>query len=261
MNFLAALLRAIIAALVRSTAPPPVITPPKPKVPPMPAPAPSLADTVAGIMLGENHKIPFILGISEYRVPLKGVVIHKLDDATAKALAEVIIANTTAPGDGDSDPFPLSYALACLCLESCFDTKCQNANLLGSNKQNDPAGYDEGVAQLKLRFLIGQEGIATADEARAFALDPAKAIPYFVRVVRGHLAQADALAMTLPQDVNPVYLNRFAVARMFYNFGVTGGTKMIRENAPTPASVLHVAHYDYAFAKALGVKPVMPLGL
>ena len=235
------------------------VTPPAPT--PAPNPAPSLVDKVAGIVLDVNHKIPFILGINEYHVPLKGVVIHKLDGATAKALAEVIIANTTAPGEGDSDPFPLSYALACLCLESCFDAKCQNGNLLGSNKQNDPAGYDEGIAQLKLRYIIGQEGIETVDEARAFALDPAKAIPYFVRVMRGHLEQADALAMTLPKNANPVYLNRFAAARMLYNFGVTGGTHMIRDNAPIPGSVLHTAHYDYSFSKTLGVAPVMPLGL
>ena len=281
-----ALLKALLAAFLHPPPVPPVVTPPSnpptnpngphwydkyapvkgqpvtpPAPTPVPNPVPSLVDTVAGIMLGENHKIPFILGITEYKVPIKGVTIHKIDEATAQKCAQIVIANSTPPGEGDSDPFPLSYALACLLIEGAGDPGCVNLNTGPgrSNPTGDPAGGDYGFCQLKAKYLIGQSGITTVDEAIAFALDPAKAIPYFVRVMREHLAQADALA--LPANTNPVYLSRWAQATIFYNFGLTGGTKLMTENAPLPSHVLHVAHYDYAFAKTLGVAPVMPLGL
>ncbi len=216
------------------------------------APVVAHTDPLTQLILDQNWKTSFIDG--QLVIAEKGVVIHKIDETQGQAVADRVKAEAV-------DGFTVEYVLACLCIESVFDVQCQNGNFLGSNKAKDPCGYDVGVAQGKIRYLLGSNEIEDVFAAHAFLCDPSKAVPWFANKMREELAFADKLIPTLPATVNPVYKNRFAVSTLAYNFGDEGAEKMISENEPTPSHVLHVAHLEYAFAKTLGGQVLMPEGL
>lgn len=178
--------------------------------------------------------------------PAKGTLIHKVSKQTADTLAETMIAASKETS------LPLAYGMACLCAESLFDPACQNGNLLGSNKANDPAGYDMGIAQLKLRYLIGNSGITDVNSAQTFAMDPTKAIPYCFRSMNSRLLTADEFIKQTNPDTQEFvgFHNRYYVATAEYNFGKTGFDEM-NHNEPVSHSDI-VMKYERQFSTLLG---------
>jgi len=180
----------------------------------------------------------------------KGTVIHKISNTTADTLAEIIISASKQTG------LPISYGMACLCAESLFDPWCQNGNYLGSNKEKSPDGYDVGIAQLKLKYLVGQDGVTDIDSARSFALDPSKAIPYCFKMMSGRLTTADEF-IAAPHDDHSDYAgfaNKYYVATAMYNFGKSGFLAM-DHHSPLPHCEI-VKRYEVIFATSLGVPSI-----
>lgn len=177
--------------------------------------------------------------------PQKGTLIHKISEETADTLAGIMIAASTESG------LQLSYGMACLCAESLFDPQCQNGNLMGSNKTNQPDGYDVGIAQLKLRYLIGTLGIADVHSAETFALDPTKAIPYCFKSMYSRLAVADEyISRQRAVAEYAGFTNRYYVATAEYNFGKTGFEEMDHAKALSHCDI--VEKYEKKFSKLLG---------
>lgn len=152
---------------------------------------------------------------------VKGVVIHKIDLPTAAAVSTRVKPSAAAVG------LPLAYVLGCLAIESTLDPACQNGNLGPgeSNTANDPLGYDMGIAQLKLRYLVDvAPGVTDAPSALAFALDIDKAIPYFCSLMAGKLLWAQNIAQANTSSAPDVRLTSapLLLATGAYNFGETG---------------------------------------
>jgi hypothetical protein len=218
-----------------------------PAVPVKPAPAPAKPPSaLTSLILAQNNKIAYIDGV--FANPIKGAVIHKIDEATAEQVGLAIQQMA------DGYKLPLSFVLGGLFIEGCFDPKCQNGNLGPgeSNTANDPLGYDMGIAQLKLRYLIGLYGLKTADEARAFALDFNKAISHYCKTMAGYVADAK----TTP-GLSGNYTNPYYEATCRYNFGATGLQKLQEQNhfAPLPHGK-DVVDLERAFAKTLGLTSI-----
>jgi hypothetical protein len=211
--------------------------------------------SIEQLLLAYNNRITFTNGV--FLNPRKGVAIHKLVPDQAAQIADALRAALAPDQPGQPARLPLSYALACLCIESLFDPACMNGNLLGSNPNNDPAGYDVGIAQLKLRYLIGADA-KTVDDARAFALDPTKAIPHFVArmgaalvVAEANIAELQPGSAILPQFRNPYYYATGA-----YNFGATGMRKVVDTATVPPVHCEQVVKFEQNFATALGTTSI-----
>lgn len=210
--------------------------------------------TVADIILAENHRW-FLLSDQNWLVnPDKGVTMHKIDGVTALSLEDLITTGTA--GTWRSLPF----SLACIDIEGIYDPDCINGNFLGSNKARLPEGFDVGVAQLKLRYVMASEK-CSIDDARGFAFNPKKAIPYFFGIMAGHLVWADSVIAQ--QKVKPdsafnsAYLNRYLLATCSYNEGDGGMEKLL--TAPTISHGTHVMDMERKFASQLGVTSLFPL--
>jgi hypothetical protein len=145
---------------------------------------PASMSPLAAAYLKYNNDLSYFETDDTLEIRAKGVVIHKINAAQAQAEADQVEAHSKKP----------TFTSGCLAIESALDPNCENGNLGPgeSNTANDPGGYDVGVAQEKLKYLIGQRGITTVDEARAFSLDITKAIPYHCAVMEEKLAWAQA---------------------------------------------------------------------
>jgi hypothetical protein len=193
--------------------------------------------TPAEIILQQNNSKFPVPGVNIREDANKGTTVHKIDFATAQALAELIIAL----------PLPLTYALACICIEGIFDPYCVNGNFAGSNPAENPTGFDMGCCQLKLRYLMMSENL-DVDDAREFAFDPARAIPYFGRTMQGHLNWASDFLRN-PPEMTDVWRNRWLLATGAFNFGRVGVQRLV--NGPLANHCQHVINLEQSFATAL----------
>lgn len=212
--------------------------------PAIPASA-SRASAITTLVQHYNSGITFTNGV--YSVPSKGVTIHALATSEALVIAQLLAQLTPSGG------MTTAFIMACLCIESLFDPGCENGNLAGSNPTNQAGGYDVGIAQMKLKY-INEPGVTDATSARAFALDPAKAIPAFIATMTAQLRYANiAIAAfgdgsaILPQFRNPYYYATGA-----YNFGSTGMKTIVASATVPPAHCETVKKYEQGFASALG---------
>ncbi|MGB8910004.1 MAG: hypothetical protein WCC84_14760 [Candidatus Cybelea sp.] len=205
---------------------------------------------LARAILEYNNGLLFFKLAASYTVALKGVVIHKIDAVQAAAVAEAIAAGAK---EYDLDPCFLS---GCLLIESTGDPNCQNGNLGPgeSNTQNDPLGYDMGVAQLKLRYLVGSaQGVSDAADARAFALDITQAIPYFCSLMAGKVAYAKTVIAKNTSSVPDKRLNNpYLLATGMYNFGDTGMVENYYVKGLFPSHCQQVEDLTNYAAKATG---------
>jgi len=209
-------------------------------------------DAVARAVLAYNNGVSFFKTASSWTIPIKGVVLHKIDAATALAVSKQVTLSAAAA------ELPLPYVLGCLAIESVLDPACQNGNLGPgeSNTADDPLGYDMGISQIKLRYLIGHEGVSDAASARAFALDVAKAIPYHCSIMAGNVAWAeDIIAKDTSAHPDPRMKNPLILATWAYNAGRTGSLVDF-SNGTWPAHCQQVLDLTNYFSKALGVPPL-----
>ena len=201
--------------------------------------------TISQIMLAQNNS--HFPGAELYLSnPAKGVTMHKIPPEMADDLADTFTKNVSN--------FPVPYALACMCIEALFDPNCVNGNLMGSNKQNDPLGYDMGMCQLKLKYLP----TGTLEERKAFAFDPNQAIPYFVRTMQTNVSWASTQIGSFESDVFEDFRNPYFLATCAYNFGKVGILEMITTKEPLPTHGIHVRDLERTFAKELGLVSVFP---
>lgn len=186
--------------------------------------------------------------------PIKGVVIHKIDQAGAEAISARIKPACEAEG------LPLTYTLGCLAIESVLDPQCQNGNLGPgeSNTANDPLGYDMGIAQLKLRYLVEGHapGCTDAVSANAFALDVDRAIPYHCSLMAGKVLWAQNVIQANTSSAPDSRLsNPYLLATGAYNFGQTGMMGYY-ESGQFPSHCQHVLDLEQYFAKLLGITSI-----
>ena len=171
-----------------------------PPVPPSPNPS---TDTKIGqIILDKNAQIPVSpdpLTLSVWNT--KGVRLHRIDRPMANEIGTIVEQAAAA------NKIPLSYLMACIAIESAFDPQASNGNFLGTNKTtvpngwgpdarpttngHDPGGFDMGACQLKLKYLIGNRGLTTIQQALDFAMDVNMAIPYMSDAMSTKLIWAD----------------------------------------------------------------------
>jgi hypothetical protein len=215
--------------------------------------------SVAALILAQNHKIPFLPFFGWYYIPFKGVTIHKIDATTAGNIAATIITAADQTNvDVPAAKLTIPYIMACIAIESAFDPGCMNGNFLGSNPTRALRGYDVGIAQEKLLYLIGTNGLWTDADAQAFALDFRKAIPYMTKVMATKLEWADTQIASLSGQSGPIaqYRDRYYLATQAYNFGDTGMLKHLFADTTPPTHAEHVLHLEDAYSQALGVPSV-----
>jgi hypothetical protein len=205
---------------------------------------------LAKAILNYNNGLLFFKLAASYSIPIKGVVIHKIDAMQAAAIAVEIEAGAARY---DLDP---CFLTGCLLIESTGDPNCQNGNLAPgeSNTQNDRLGYDMGVAQLKLRYLTGSApGVTDAPGARAFALDITRAIPYFCSLMAGKVAYAKTVIAQNTAPVPDTRLNNpYLLGTGMYNFGNTGMVENYYSKGIFPPHCQQVQALTNYTAKATG---------
>jgi hypothetical protein len=206
-------------------------------------------------ILAYNNDLAMFKDAVSWTEPAKGVVIHKIAEADALAITLAVKAATTKYA------LPITYTLGCLAIESTLDPLCENGNFLGSNTAKDPIGYDMGIAQLKLRYLVGTApNVKTVDDARAFAFNPELAIPYHCSLMATHVIWAqgiiDGNSSSAPDPrFNDPNCGVFLLATGAYNFGNTGMLAYY-ENGTFPSHCQHVIDLERSFAEKTGVVSV-----
>lgn len=208
---------------------------------------PETLSPLAKIIYAFNRQQAIWVGGPTFSEPAKGVSLTEDTEAQAEEVADVLEATVPASA-------PMQIPLALLGSESDLSIICFNGNREGSNKANDPGGYDDGVAQEKLKYLIGQPGVKTIDDARAFALDPKRAIPYFWSLYQAHLRTADEwIAAGGPSTIDQRLMNRWILAAVVYKQG-PAGARNIFEAGLWPPELNNFVSLESWFAKELGVK-------
>lgn len=205
---------------------------------------------LAQAILTYNNGLAFFKLSGSYFVAAKGVVIHKIDAVQAAPIAEAIEAGAK---DYELDQ---CFLTGCLLIESTGDPACQNGNLGPgeSNTQNDPLGYDIGIAQLKLRYLVGAaQGVTDAPSARAFAFDIAKAIPHFCSLMASKVAYAKTvIADNTSCAPDPRLNDPYLLGTGMYNFGNTGMVENYYATGLFPSHCQQVEDLTNYVAKATG---------
>lgn len=217
---------------------------------PVNPPGASLTDPTARVILAYNNSHSPAIFIPD---PAKGVIVHKITIAQANLISSVV-QQVCAKNN-----YPISYLLACLGVESVLDPLCQNGNLgIGESNAGQPenlGGYDMGIAQLKLKELIGQSGIPTLAAAEYCALTVALAVPYHISLMLGKIEAAKAILANPSSAPDPRMKDPYMLATWMYNEGNEGA--MAAYNAgqfPNHcASVLSDWQY---FDRCLGIKTV-----
>lgn len=224
-----------------------------------PSPSPSTSAVVLDqlgkvILTYNNQQAYWVGGVTQWSVAAKGVTVNKLDPAGAAAESQALEASVPSSA-------PMSIPLALLASESVLDRYCKNGNFAGSNPTKDPWGFDDGIAQLKLKYIevngkVGAAAFASSDDAQAFAFDAAKAVPYFWGIYNAHLATADAwIAAGGPSGIDPRLMNRWILAAVIYKQGDTGAYSIFKDGA-WPAELNNFVSLEGYFAGKLGVKSV-----
>jgi hypothetical protein len=247
---------------VADKAPEAVPTPPKvysptqaPIVAPTASQAPlsTLVEQVAALILAKNWTYSYnAYGV--YPFLSKGGALHKIDITDAREIAQAII-------DAATGPLTVPYIMACLAIESLFDPKCENGNYsyvghTGSNPDKLPEGFDVGIAQLKLKYLMEDRKL-DVDAAHAFACDVTKAIPYMATTMKLLLGYADALIQdTKRSDIPPPLMNRYCVSTNAYNYGRTGMKAIMQSAKVQPSHGMVVVAYEKQYSKQLNIPSV-----
>ena len=193
----------------------------------------------------------------------EGVLIHKIDLPTAALISTRIKYGLGSLTELMPGMDLVSYALACLAIESTLDPNCQNANTgvnsLGvarSNPNNDPMLYDMGIAQLKLEY-IKAPGVVDHASALAFALDVDKAIPYFASIMADHVSWAQGIIAKNTSSAPDVRLsNPLLLATGAYNFGDTGMLNTYYETGMFPSHCQDVIDLEEYFSTKRGVPSI-----
>jgi hypothetical protein len=212
-----------------------------------------LIQAIAEAALAKNHAYTYDAA-GNHAFQAQGGGLHKLDEATALAIAEVIVDNA----DGG---LTVPYLMGCIGIESVFDPKCENGNYsygahVGSNPTEHEDGFDVGIAQLKLKYLM-EDRKCDVVAAHAFACDYTKAIPYMATTMKLLLGYADALIQdTKRSDVLEDFMNRYIVATGAYNYGRTGMKNLIATATVLPAHCKVVKQYEQEYAALLKIPSV-----
>jgi hypothetical protein len=199
------------------------------------------ADKLAQVIFNANARVPFK---GDAWVNYKsGSMIHRITPDLAVVIANVIRAQPIQ----SSPSMPLSYLLACLCIESAMDPYAMNGNFLGSNPIKDAGGYDVGIAQLKIKYLV-----LDINGSYTTALSAKDAIPLFIARMVTHVKAAEALTL------KPPFTNAYLYATGAYQLGDTGMANWYRaaENTTWPKHCLQVLDLEHSFATALGVPSI-----
>lgn len=208
---------------------------------------------IADLILAKNATYPYD-ATGSHPFTSKGGGLHKIDDATALGIAKVISDNA----DGG---LTIPYMMACIAIESLFDPKCENGNYTymghtGSNPDKKPEGFDVGIAQLKLKYLM-QDRKLSVEEADAFAKDYTKAIPYMTTTMKLLLGYADALIQDNKRtDQIPALLNRYCLATLAYNLGRTGLKRYLATATAISTHGSVVMAYENEYSKKLNLPSV-----
>lgn len=221
--------------------------------PPSPAPNPPVVktlDRIAQVILDYNNNKSYFVAGPSWSIPTKGVTIHKITFDQAQEISDAIQRAIA------QYHLPLTFVLACLAVESVLDPGCENGNFMGSNTSKDPLGFDDGIAQLKLRYLVGAAyGILNALSAQAFAFDVNRAIPYFCSLMAGKVKNAQTVIAESSSTTDVRLRNPLVYATGAYNFGDTGMLKIF-ESGAYPSHCSSVVADEQYFASKLGVASV-----
>ncbi|MGH7745664.1 MAG: transglycosylase SLT domain-containing protein [Candidatus Dormibacteria bacterium] len=205
---------------------------------------------VSALVLDYNHSI---LGpASSLGDTLAGNIVHKIDQETADRLATAIL-------HGNDGRLPIAYLLACIAVESSFDPAAVNGNFFGSNRAHDALGFDEGLCQLKLRYIVGAGAARDALGAQGLAKDPRWSVERMVAIMDNCLRFADGyiadhraeMALDAPEQ------SRWYVATGAYNFGQVGLGRMLQ--ADESMKMHHcemVVALEKRFSRRLGMMPI-----
>jgi len=210
-----------------------------------------------------QSNLSFMKWNSVWADPSAGTAFHRIDGTLATALAKVISLQCVAYAEPAALQLPICFYLACIAIESRFDPQCQNGNFHSSNLTHDPAGYDVGIAQLKLKYLAPALGV-DVPTANTYALNPEQALPYMAKLMRELVQFATALIGANAGDsaILPAFCNPWLVATCAYNFGETGmaGTAdspgIFQTATEIPAHGKLVIELEQGFCKQLGLPSV-----
>ena len=193
---------------------------------PMPTPDPSRVTPgpkeamLTQAIYAQNRGLAFFNGISEIFNANTGSKLHPIDMTTAHMIALVVMHTCI------EEPLDLAYALAQIAKESAFDPKAENGNYGPgeSNPSKAPEGFDIGLCQLKIEYLLNQVDytgakIETVEEAYTMALDVNRAVPFFAKKSLGLVAWAKKNVSSLPKQANAKFQNPYYLAAGAYNFG------------------------------------------
>ena len=183
-----------------------MVFPPDPNLPD------PLLDKVTGIVLQRNNAAFPTVNVKQDLS--KGTILNKITMAQAEFIATVLISAAKSSG------LPLPYLMACVCVESLFDPACKNGNFLGSNPTKAQEGYDVGICQLKLKYLLDPIHLVNVDDAQAFALNVSKAIPYAASLMQAHVTTATTYIKA--NNCLVPYNNKYYTGSAIYNFGFAG---------------------------------------
>jgi hypothetical protein len=210
-------------------------------------------EALAQLILRTNNSSKLFGKEAVWAPPGHGSIIHKIDSQVALYKVALAFDQVDSENDGSLE---LQYMLGCVSEESLFDPDAQNGNLLGSNKANDPLGYDVGLCQLKLRYLSGATE-ANVDSMRLLALDPVLALRAFYKKMLGLYAWAQSIQPHLNSSaINPKATNLLWLTTGAYNFGEDGMLALVEKGAMVGHSD-DVTKNEVNFAAQLGVPSLM----
>lgn len=169
--------------------------------------------------------------------PRTGGVIHKIDQATAEAVADEILA-----AHAQYPTVPVALIVAGLDQEGRFDPNASNPNW--QDKVNNPETEleafeheDVGIAQIDGSTLIGYPELhgKSIAEMRAWAFDIKNAIPKFVSIYADNIKHANDF-FTSPlssyKQQAKIYVpngNPLVLAIEAYNAGWTGAANLVKQ--------------------------------
>lgn len=250
--------------------PTPQPTPPAPGPnPPQPTPQVTLASLV------KAYNSPYV---SYY--PLGSTTvnseIHKIDDATAQEVADLITKNAIAKN------LVVEYFAACIMQESRFDPQCYSHNLGLTRPVASFDTTDWGMCQMNGSYLYTKPGMPVVPvkpqnptpaeetayeqaltewqaEATKIAMTPSWAVPMMASIMADNLDWAtrtfptDSILTSQMAKYNTTNLtNAEFLATLAYNRGQTGAVNIIKTNDVSRMKhPYHVATWYDDFKKAL----------
>ena len=173
--------------------------------------------TLKDIILSKN---------AAYQSLYNGVIsaeIHKIDDATAQHVADLITSEANRVG------MPIAALAACICQESKFDPGCYNKNLREHDGVDTFPGTDWGICQISGKYINGYAGMMnlTAAQMKVKALDPSWSIPQMANAMQLLLAWAEKIIPTLTAIQQSRVKSPLFLATLGYNRGRNGALTQV----------------------------------